>query len=173
MLRCSRELKDYAAVIVAATQIVDDANSSEALLEEARYNRAKAYMAQKQNEAALPDLEVLAQELRTPIGAESKYLVARIYFDAGDYIQSETVIMDFASKNTPQQYWLARSFVLLADIYMHKGEDFQAKQYLLSVQNNYKGNDEVHEMIKERLERIAEREEKLIETNVIEGDSIQ
>ncbi len=70
--------------------------------------------------------------------------------------------MDFAKKNTPHQLWLARSFVLLADIYIQKGNDFQAKQYLLSLQRNYTAQDEIQELISQRLAAIGEREKKKI-----------
>jgi flagellar basal body P-ring protein FlgI len=53
---------------------------------------------------------------------------------------------------------LARSFVLLADIYIKQNNDFQAKQYLLSLQKNYTTADEIQGMITERLNGIATRE---------------
>ena len=108
-------------------------------------------------------METLATDLRTEAGAEAKYLLAETYFVQGDLEESEQQIMDFAEKNTPHQFWLARSFVLLADIYMKKGDDFQAKQYLLSVQNNYNENNEIQQLITERLELIANREQERID----------
>jgi hypothetical protein len=72
--------------------------------------------------------------------------------------ESENEIMDFAKKNTPYQFWLAKSFVLLADIYIKKGDDFQAKQYLLSLQKNYTEADEIQTLINDRLKAIGERE---------------
>jgi hypothetical protein len=52
--------------------------------------------------------------------------------------------------------------VLLADIYIKQNNDFQAKQYLLSLQKNYKPADEIQTMITERLNAISEREKKTI-----------
>jgi hypothetical protein len=52
--------------------------------------------------------------------------------------------------------------VLLADIYIKQNNDFQAKQYLLSLQKNYKPADEIQTMITERLNAISEREKKII-----------
>ena len=65
-------------------------------------------------------------------------------------------------KNTPHQFWLARSFVLLVDIYIKKGNDFQAKQYLLSLKRNYTVQDEIQGLIDERLSAISQREKKNI-----------
>ncbi len=162
IMRCSNQLNDYEQTVNIATQILDDTRSIGDVCEEARYNRAKAYLALQKYDWAMLDLDVLAADLRTQTGAEAKYLLAETYFVRGDMAKSEQQIMDFAEKNTPHQFWLARSFVLLADIYLKKGDDFQAKQYLLSVQNNYKGSNEIQQLIKERLELIANREQERV-----------
>ncbi|MDD4191422.1 MAG: tetratricopeptide repeat protein, partial [Mangrovibacterium sp.] len=46
-------------------------------------------------------------------------------------------VMDFISRNTPHQFWLARSFILLADIYLRQNDEFQAKHTLKSIIENY------------------------------------
>ncbi|MDO9154086.1 MAG: tetratricopeptide repeat protein [Paludibacter sp.] len=160
VLRCSYFLNDHQTTINIANEIFADFRSSDVLKSEARYNRAKAYIALNQINMALSDLKTLAADTRTANGAEAKYMLANIYFDQGKLGDSEKEILDFAKKNTPYQYWLARSFVLLSDIYIKQGNDFQAKQYLLSLQRNYTEKDEIQDMISERLQGIADRESK-------------
>jgi len=88
--------------------------------------------------------------------------LADLYYRQGKLTESENEVMDFAKKNTPHQFWLARSFVLLADVYIKQNNDFQAKQYLLSLQKNYKPADEIQTMITDRLTAISEREKNTI-----------
>lgn len=161
-LRCSNKLNDFSTTIDLAGQIIQDTQSDEEMKKEAHYTRAKAYLQQGQPMLATADLQYLASNLQSEMGAEAKYLLADIHYNAGDLVASEEEIMDFASKNTPHQFWLARSLVLLADINMKNGDDFQAKQYLLSLQNNYTASEEINTLVAERLLLIQEREKERI-----------
>lgn len=162
VLRCSYFLNDHQATLAIANEIIADAYSDEELKTEAHFNRAKAYIALAQSAQAVPDLKIIAAETRTASGAESNFLLANIYVEQGQLAEAEAQVMDFSKKNTPHQFWLARSFVLLADIYIKQANDFQAKQYLLSLQKNYLTADEIQPMITERLTAISERESKTI-----------
>jgi len=73
--------------------------------------------------------------------------------------EAEAEIMDFIDKNSPHQYWLAKSFLLLSDIYMKKGDEFQAKHTLMSIQENYpEPNDGILEVTKQKLQQIEANE---------------
>lgn len=160
ILRSNVQLNNNAQVILSSGKILDDPKASQEILEEARYSRAKAQLALSNNQAALEDLKLLAENTRTNMGAESKYLLARTYFEMKDLKQSENEIMDFAKKNTPYPYWLARSFVLISDIYLKLENPFQAKQFLLSLRKNYTVQDDIQTMISERLDKIQAVEKK-------------
>jgi tetratricopeptide (TPR) repeat protein len=162
VLRCSYFLNDHQTTVNVVNEIMADPYSSDELKAEARYNRAKAYIALGQATEAMTDLKILSAETRTEHGAESKYLLADLYFSLGKLAETETEVLDFAKKNTPYQFWLARSFVLLSDVYIKQGNDFQAKQYLLSLQKNYTVADEIQTLITARLDAISQREKKNI-----------
>jgi len=158
ILRCSYFLNDHQTTINIANEILNDSKTTAELKAEARYNRAKAYIAMNQQVNAMQDLKTLAADTRTSNGAEAKYLLADIYFQQGKLADTENEVLDFAKKNTPFQFWLARSFVLLSDVYIKQNNDFQAKQYLLSLQKNYTVADEIQTLITDRLNAIAARE---------------
>ena len=162
VLRCSNFLKDYQTTITIVNEIMADPHSNADLKQEALYNRAKAYLAMNKPEEATVDLKVLAADTRNANGAEAKYLLANVYFEQGKMTEAEAEVLDFAKKNTPHQFWLARSFVLLADIYIKQNNDFQAKQYLISLQKNYTVADEIQTMIADRLNAISLREKQTI-----------
>ena len=121
---------------------------------EALYYRAKAYLNQKSEKAALTDLQTLAKDTRNLYGAEAKYLVAQQLYNAGQYAEAEQELLDFIDQSTPHAYWLARGFILLSDVYVAEGKTLDARQYLLSLQQNYQGNDDIANMIESRLKKL-------------------
>lgn len=158
ILRCSHYLNDKAMVIDVATRLLDQANLQDDIRREALYCRAKAYLQDNQYGLAVVDLTPLAKEVRTANGAEAKYLLADCYFHLGAIDLAEQEIMSFTQMQTSQQYWLARSLVLLSDINVQRGDLFQAKQYLLALQTNYQRQDDIQTMITDRLQSIAQQE---------------
>ena len=160
ILRCTQALGRHQAAIDIADQILSDLPVSEDTKAEAQYGRAKAYIALKQWTPARADLQDLASEVRTAQGAEAKYLLAQSYFETGDYDSAEAQVMEFTRMNTQQQYWLAKALVLLSDINREKGEYFQARQYLLVLQQNYtlKGDD-IPALIEARLAELDKKEQ--------------
>ena len=159
VLRCSHYLGDRNSVIEVATTLLDQGNLQEDIRREALYCRAKAYLQDNQYGLAVVDLTPLAKEVRTANGAEAKYLLADCYFHLGAIDMAEQEIMSFTQMQTSQQYWLARSLVLLSDLNVERGDTFQAKQYLLALQTNYHPQDDIQTMVTERLERLAQQEQ--------------
>ena len=111
-------------------------------------------MHQQTYEKALLDLQPLAQNVVTNQGAQAQYLVAEAYFNLGDIDEAEQQIISFTQQKTQQQYWLAKALILLSDIYRLRGDDFQAQQYLLSLQNNYKQDDDILSVVADKLAQI-------------------
>ena len=147
LMRCAELTGQPQEALLAANDLLKEPKLSPEIMSEARYVRAKAYISLKQENKALADLKEISKDTRTIHGAEAKYLLAQLYYDNKDDKNAETVLMNFIENGTPHQYWLARGFILLADIYIRQGDDFQARQYLTSLQNNYKGDDEIAAMI--------------------------
>ena len=160
ILRCSQRLGRYQTTIDIADQILSDAPISDEMRSEALYGRAKALVAKGQWTKAQPDLKALAVEVRTAQGAEAEYLLAQSYFELKDLDASEAEVMNFTQMNTQQQYWLARALILLSDINKARGEYFQARQYLLVLQQNYTApGDDIPSLISARLAALDKLEQ--------------
>lgn len=162
-LRSNYLLNKYSQVIENADKVLHTEKISAEYKREAHYKKGKALYASKNNELALDEFRILSQEVNSKEGAESKYLICKIYFSNKQYDVTESEIFDFAAQNTSQEYWLAKSFILLADVYLKKNDLFQAKHTLKSIIDNYNPNakDEI----------ISEATEKY--NSIIEGEKLE
>ena len=151
IMQCAVALDRKQDIIDVASQILAEEHVAADISEEALYQRAKAYFATRQYKQALPDLRAISTDVRTSIGAESKYLLAQSYFELKQSADAEAEVMSFAQQPTQQQYWLARSLILLAEISYERGDDFQARQYLLSLKANYTNDDDILQRVEEHL----------------------
>lgn len=161
IMRCLFRLEKYAECIDAATQVLGSDKVSVILKREANYKLAISFYKTGAIEKAYPILKELSADTNSAEGAESKYLVAQILFDQQKLKESEKEIMDFISKNSPHQYWLAKSFILLADIYLKNGDEFQAKHTLKSIRDNYVNQtDGIQAVTRQKLQEIEAAEAK-------------
>jgi TolA-binding protein len=152
-LRSAAQLGDHAATIQAANDLLADVKTTPEARHEALYDRARAYSANGQTQAAIDDWQQLAEDTRHVYGAEAKYRLAEALYQRNQKQEAEAVLLNYMEVSTPHTYWLARAFVLLADIYHDWGRDLDARQYLQSLQQNYTENDDIQTMIQSRLKK--------------------
>ena len=173
ILRCTQRLARHQATIDIAEQILADQPVDDETRNEALFCRAKAYIGLGDWLKAQPDLAALASDVRTAQGAEAKYLLAQSYFEMQLLNEPEDEIMSFTQMKTQQQYWLARALILLSDINRERGELFQARQYLLVLQQNYTATgDDIPALIAARIAQLDQMEKPVITEEKEEEDSL-
>ncbi len=154
-MRCFSNVLMYEEAIISDKKVQEISKIEPEIIREAKYILATSYRNQQQTDLALIEYKELAKNVSSAVGAESKYWVSQFLFDTKQYDLSEKEIFDFAKKGTSHQYWLAKSFILLSDIFVVRKDTFQAKQYLESVKENYKGTeDDIQTLVSERLDRL-------------------
>ncbi len=155
LVRLHIHLQQPHEAIKAATALLDETNLAPDARLEATYMRAKAYKQLNETNRAIADLKAIASETRSKYGAEAQFLLAETYFHQSAYDKAEAQVKEFMQKGTPHAYWMARSLIVLSDTYAAKGDTFQARQYLESLQANYKGdNADIRQMIQECLKKL-------------------
>lgn len=154
LLRCAYNTGDFTTIKKHADEALKE-NLNPERKRTALYYRAKALIATGNGNEAEKDLGELAKDTRAIEGAEAKYLLAQLFFDQKREKECEKEIMDYIEESTPHSYWLARSFVLLSDLYAAQGRSMEAKQYLISLQSNYNENDDIKELIEARLNKLT------------------
>jgi len=141
-LRSAYQLGDPIKAIYASSRVLESDIITEDLAREATYMSAKSNYALENTDRALEDFRKLATETTTEEGAESNYRVAEILFKRGEIDKAEEMVYKFIDQNSPHQYWMARMFILLADISLRKDDEFQARATLQSLTDYYQIDDD-------------------------------
>ena len=159
IMRSQFRLANYSACIEAANRVLLTEKVSDILKRETNYMLALSYYKTGDKEKALPILTRLSADVNSAEGAEAKFLVADILYGKQQLKEAEKEILDFIDKNSPHQFWLAKSFILLSDIYLKNGDEFQAKHTLKSIEENYpEPNDGIMETARQKLQQIEANE---------------
>src|SRR6185295_15037886 len=90
--------------------------------------------------------------------AESGYYVAEIFFKQNDLKSAEDQSWKVIKQKPSSDYWVAKCFLLLADVYEAQKDFFQAKSTLQSIIDNYKLTDDILPAAKEKLKQVMEEE---------------
>ncbi len=155
-------LEEYQKVIDLTDKVLLSEKLSPEQLRKTRFARAKALQANDRPMLAVDEYKKVASEVKSAEGAESKYRLAQIYYQRKEIENAEKVISDFADKTTPHQYWMAKSFLLWADIFREKGDNFQASQTLQSLIDYYERTDDgIIAEAKEKKKQIDSRQNQV------------
>ena len=127
----------------------------------------KSYFEKGNYSTAIERLDKSARNDKSEYGAESAYYSALASIKLGKYDEAENKVYDISDNFSKYDYWVAKSFIALADVYVAKDNFFQAKETLRSVIDNYKGND-LKQEARAKLAEVERKEPKVSNSNGIE-----
>jgi TolA-binding protein len=126
---------------------------------EAMYVQAKAYLATSRRNEAFEILGKMAKDVSGQYGAEAAYLLIQDSYDKGEFEEVENKVYAFSDAGSPQVYWLAKSFIVLGDSFVERGDLEQAKATFESVRDGYEAqsaDDDVQDNVAMRLKKLNE-----------------
>ncbi len=171
-MRCLFHLGNSSEAISKARQVLTHDRLSQDDRQEAWYIKAISAKDLHDTDKAREAFEKVASITENRRAAEARYNLARITFEKGHYEEAEEEIFSYTGKLSAYDFWLARTLLLLADLYIETDNAFQAIHTLNSIIENYDGDDLRQEaeqklaFIDEHLEAPDEEEEE----DVIEID---
>ncbi|MDR1864205.1 MAG: tetratricopeptide repeat protein [Bacteroidales bacterium] len=137
VMRSQYRLKKYRDAIAATQKVLNDKDLPEENIREATFILARSRHEENDTEQALAEYRRVAKEVSSLEGAESKYHIVEILVQQKKWKEAEDEVFDFVAQNTPHQYFMAKSFILLSDIYAARDDEFQAIHTLQSIIDNY------------------------------------
>ena len=143
---------DAAKIEAMAADVAAHPDAGAVALRESKFAWAELLRRQDRRADAVKLYKKLASDVRTKEGSAAAYYVLEDVFAGGDMDKAEKAIFAY-SEREPQAYWLAKAFILLGDVYVRKGDNFQARATYQSVADGYSPADDG--IVAEAKERIA------------------
>jgi TolA-binding protein len=162
-MRCNYQLARYGLALQSSQKLLLSEKLPSDLASEAHLTAAKSAQALKNNDLAKKEFEETVKLSQGDAGAEAKYNLASMEFDNADFNSAEKSLLSLSKDYASSDYWVAKGFILLADVYLKKGNAFQAKQTLQSIIENYEGDD-LKDLARAKLTAIIQAEPKPSDT---------
>ncbi len=152
-MRCLRELGRTAEAAAAGEKVAANAHADADLKSEANILIARSLADKGDLDAAYARFKAVAASSTTARGAEAKYNMAYIRHLQAQYRKAETEVFELAQKFPSHDFWKAKAFILLGDVYVQLDDLFQARATLQSVIDNCREPELVAEA-RQRLDAI-------------------
>jgi predicted negative regulator of RcsB-dependent stress response len=172
-LRSSNKLNDCEVALDAAKKVLESDLADKDLQIEAHLVAGKCYLSQDKLAEAKSELSVVAKRTNSEMTAESKYLLAFIEYKLTNYKESQKLILEIQKQNPSYDFWIAKGFILVGDIYLAQKDTFQARETYKSIVDNYEKDPSDPEDLKQ-----VAREKMLLvspadvpKTNTVPADS--
>lgn len=176
MLRCNFKLKNYDEVITNATAVLSNAAMTEEVKTEATFYKAKALLEKNKYQEAEAYFDQIVSTISiSAIKAESAYSLAYILHKKYLYESSNSACFKIKNDYASYEYWVVKTFILIADNYVMLDNIFQAKATLQSIVDNYNGDQALLQEARDKLAKIKadEIENTKVDLNLNPSDTIQ
>jgi TolA-binding protein len=140
IMRAYFALNDYPRSVESATKLISTEKLDDQMKAESYLVMAKSALSIDSIGKAIFAFDNVTKYNKGEMAAEAKYNLAYIQYKLENYPVAEKSCFDIIGQ-VQYDYWLAKTFILLSDIYMKTNNIFQAKHTLQSIIENYKGED--------------------------------
>ncbi len=161
--------KNKEGIFKYAQEVIDNNSINPSVKSSAHYYLAKTYLSDKNDTNALQHLRKVTELSNNNQSAESSYLVAKILYDNGSKDEAEVQAFNTTKSGSAYPLWVAKSIILIGDIYVDKDDDLNASAAYESIVENFKENIELVEIAKKKLKDLNTEIEN--NSRVIESDN--
>ncbi len=171
-LRSAYRIGNASAVSKMAGKVVNNPAASKDNLATANFFLGKMAFDQKEFQTALDafgEVTKLSDNVQT---AEARYLVAYIYYQQRDLETAKQLAVNANKESSNFPFWVAKSVILLSDIFAEQGDLFNAKAALEALIENFDEDEVLIATAKAKLAQLEKRtdSESRLDTRKDSGD---
>lgn len=148
--------EEFNKTVLEASSFIEKYSSGEAR-RKALYYKGKSLWEEGEREDAVEALEDVAENPKDEMGAEAAYLLIKDAFDSGNFDKVETLVFALSEQKTGERFYLAKSYLLLGDSYLEKGDKEGAKQVYQSIYKSYNGQGDIKAIAKSKMDAIGKK----------------
>ncbi len=158
LLRSNYQLGAWDEVAPLAEELLSAENISTDDQIIGHFYLGKSQQQRGQFDDAISEYKIVTGLTKSEVGAEARYNIAKCLFDKNDMAAAEKAGFDVIKNTSSYEVWVAKSYILLGDIYHRQKDYFNAKATYQSIAENCP-IPELKAEAKEKLAK-AEAEEK-------------
>lgn len=132
---------NYDKAIEMGESLIQSKDLTQEQINQINHIVGKSYFMKENYPVAQQWLDKSVKADKSVFGAESAYYSAVASFKQNDLSGTENKVFDLSEKFASHEYWVAKSFILLAEVYEAQDNEFQAKETLRSVIDNCSINE--------------------------------
>ena len=149
------KFKDSKATTEYANKVLKNTSADKGQQAKANYYLAKSAFESKDYETARSAFnQVVRLDKDSEEAAEARYDIAYIYYVQRELDAAEQLCNAANKESSGHDFWIAKSVLLLADIYTERGDNFNAKAMLEAVIDNFKGDAVITAEAKDKLAKL-------------------
>jgi len=154
---CEFELNNYSKAIEDANQL-SSLDLTQAQKDKMNYVAGVSLFNQKDYVSAAAKLQDCAHSDRTEIGAKAAYYDVLTNWNLKDIDKTEEKVFYISDNFGDYNYLVANAFLVLSDVYVAKGNIFQARETLKSVIENYPDDQYKNDIVKAAQNKLSKIE---------------
>ena len=136
LMRCYFNNKQYDQSLLYAQKLLSADKVSNEITAEAHLTNGRCALLTDDFATAKKEFQATAKQ-SSAVGAESRYNLALIEYKQNNFKTSQNKCFEIINEVPSYDYWIGKSFILLADNYVALKDTFQAKQTLQSLIDNF------------------------------------
>ena len=153
-LRVAKQMGNWKQVQEIASALLDRGGLTAKEEKEVTLDRSLSFAQMGNTKDAEAAFRSLARDANSEYGAQASYELSRMQYEMGNYKGAEQTVNELINAGTPHSYWLAKSFITLADVSYKQNNVAQAREYLQSLKSSYPGKEkDIFNEIESRLNK--------------------
>lgn len=169
LMRGNYSLGNYGESITYGEQILEKGLVTSNAKNESLLLLGKASIAVGEKSEGRDYFEQTVESAKDENGAEALFLIAELLYESELHQESIDRLFQLNANFSMYEYWLGKSFLLIADNYLAMGEDFQAKATLESIVEH----SPIEEIVDDAELKLKSLEEKAAELEEVSLDTLE